>query len=75
MPEDAPTSPVNPYGDSKLAVDRMIADECRAHGLGAVSLRYFNVAGASGRAGRGPRPRDAPDPAGAAGRGGARAST
>jgi UDP-glucose 4-epimerase len=26
----------------------MIADECRAHGLGAISLRYFNVAGASG---------------------------
>jgi UDP-glucose 4-epimerase len=29
----------------------MIADECRAHGLGAISLRYFNVAGASGRYG------------------------
>ena len=60
--------PVNAYGDSKLAVDRMIADECRAHGLGAVSLRYFNVAGASGDAGRGPRARDAPDPARPAGR-------
>jgi UDP-glucose 4-epimerase len=46
--EDEPPSPVNSYGNSKLAVDRMIADECRAHGLGAVSLRYFNVAGASG---------------------------
>jgi UDP-glucose 4-epimerase len=46
--EDEPTSPVNAYGNSKLAVDRMIGDECRAHGLGAVSLRYFNVAGASG---------------------------
>jgi UDP-glucose 4-epimerase len=46
--ETAPTRPVNPYGASKLAVDRMISDECRAHGLGAVSLRYFNVAGASG---------------------------
>ena len=42
------TDPVNAYGASKLAVDRMITDECRAHGLGAVSLRYFNVAGASG---------------------------
>jgi UDP-glucose-4-epimerase GalE len=42
------TDPVNAYGASKLAVDRMISDECRAHGLGAVSLRYFNVAGASG---------------------------
>jgi UDP-glucose 4-epimerase len=48
MPETLPTDPVNAYGASKLAVDRMIADECRAHGLGAVSLRYFNVAGASG---------------------------
>jgi UDP-glucose 4-epimerase len=46
--EDEPTDPVNAYGGSKLAVDRMIADECRAHGLGAISLRYFNVAGASG---------------------------
>jgi UDP-glucose 4-epimerase len=48
MPETLPPSPVNAYGNSKLAVDRMISDECRAHGLGAVSLRYFNVAGASG---------------------------
>jgi UDP-glucose 4-epimerase len=46
--EEEPTTPVNAYGNSKLAVDRMIGDECRAHGLGAVSLRYFNVAGASG---------------------------
>jgi UDP-glucose 4-epimerase len=48
MPETLPTDPVNSYGNSKLAVDRMIGDECRAHGLGAISLRYFNVAGASG---------------------------
>ena len=51
MPETLPTNPVNAYGNSKLAVDRMIADECRAHGLGAISLRYFNVAGAAGRFG------------------------
>ena len=51
MPETLPTNPVNSYGNSKLAVDRMIADECRAHGLGAISLRYFNVAGASGEYG------------------------
>jgi UDP-glucose 4-epimerase len=51
MREDDPTNPVNAYGSSKLAVDRMIGDECRAHGLGATSLRYFNVAGASGRFG------------------------
>jgi UDP-glucose 4-epimerase len=48
MPETLTPDPVNAYGNSKLAVDRMISDECRAHGLGAVSLRYFNVAGASG---------------------------
>jgi UDP-glucose 4-epimerase len=48
MDESTPTRPVNAYGASKLAVDGMISDECRAHELGAVSLRYFNVAGASG---------------------------
>jgi len=46
--EEEPPSPVNAYGNSKLAVDRMLADEARAHELGAISLRYFNVAGASG---------------------------
>ena len=51
MSETAPTRPANAYGASKLAVDRMIGDYCRAHGLGAVSLRYFNVAGASGELG------------------------
>ena len=49
--EDAPPRPANAYGASKLAVDGMIGDFCRAHGLGGVSLRYFNVAGASGDAG------------------------
>jgi UDP-glucose 4-epimerase len=51
MREDIPTAPVNAYGASKLAIDRIIADEARAHGLGAASLRYFNVAGASGELG------------------------
>ncbi|MCQ4080542.1 UDP-glucose 4-epimerase GalE [Streptomyces sp. RB6PN25] len=46
--EDAPASPTNPYGASKLAVDHMITGECAAHGLAAVSLRYFNVAGSYG---------------------------
>jgi UDP-glucose 4-epimerase len=45
--EDAPPRPANAYGASKLAVDGMIGDFCLAHGLGAISLRYFNVAGAS----------------------------
>ena len=48
MREDIPAAPVNAYGNSKLAIDRMIGDECRAHGLAAASLRYFNVAGARG---------------------------
>src|SRR4051794_40329946 len=46
--EEVPEKPVNPYGNSKLAVDRLLGDFCAAHGLGAISLRYFNVAGASG---------------------------
>ncbi|MGI8412854.1 MAG: UDP-glucose 4-epimerase GalE [Solirubrobacteraceae bacterium] len=46
--ETAPTRPGTAYGASKLAVDGMIGHFCAAHGLGAVSLRYFNVAGASG---------------------------
>ena len=51
IPETAPALPTNPYGNSKLAVDRMIGDVARARGLSATSLRYFNVAGASGRFG------------------------
>jgi UDP-glucose 4-epimerase len=49
--EDARTLPTNPYGATKLAVDMAIESECNAHGLGAVSLRYFNVVGAAGRLG------------------------
>ena len=44
--ETAPTRAGNPYGASKLAVDTALAEHVRMHGLGAVSLRYFNVAGA-----------------------------
>jgi UDP-glucose 4-epimerase len=51
IPESAPTRPTNPYGASKVAVDAAIGFEAAATGLGAVSLRYFNVAGASGRLG------------------------
>ncbi|GLW50212.1 UDP-glucose 4-epimerase GalE [Streptomyces sp. NBRC 14336] len=46
--ESARTEPTNPYGATKLAVDHMITSEAAAHGLAAVSLRYFNVAGAYG---------------------------
>lgn len=51
IPESAPTRPTNPYGASKIAVDMAIGYEAAASGLGAVSLRYFNVAGASGHQG------------------------
>jgi UDP-glucose 4-epimerase len=44
--EAAPARPTNPYGASKLAVDTALAEHARMHGIGAVSLRYFNVAGA-----------------------------
>lgn len=47
--EAVPTRPTSPYGASKLAIDHMLSAEAHAHGLGAVSLRYFNVAGASGQ--------------------------
>lgn len=44
--EDHPQCPINPYGFSKLAVERMLTDLDRANGLRSVSLRYFNAAGA-----------------------------
>ena len=44
--ETAPTRPTSPYGASKLAVDTALAEYARMNGIGAVSLRYFNVAGA-----------------------------
>ncbi|GGT14701.1 UDP-glucose 4-epimerase GalE [Nonomuraea spiralis] len=47
--EDDPTRPTNPYGASKLAVDTALSAYAGVRGLGAVSLRYFNVAGAYGR--------------------------
>lgn len=44
--EDHPLLPINPYGNSKLAVERMLADFETAHGLKYAALRYFNAAGA-----------------------------
>ena len=44
--EDSPTHPKNPYGESKLAVDNLLSAYCKDWGFGAISLRYFNVAGA-----------------------------
>ncbi|MEQ7874362.1 UDP-glucose 4-epimerase GalE [Sphingomonas sp. ASV193] len=52
--ENDPTRPINPYGASKLMVERMLADAGAAHGLAWGALRYFNVAGADpeGRSGQ-----------------------
>ncbi len=45
--EDEPQLPINPYGFSKLVVERALADYAHAYGLGYAALRYFNAAGAS----------------------------
>lgn len=44
--ETSETNPTNPYGATKLAIDHMITEEAKNHGISAASLRYFNVAGA-----------------------------
>jgi UDP-glucose 4-epimerase len=44
--EEHPCAPTNPYGETKLAVERMLAWFHRAHGLRYAALRYFNAAGA-----------------------------
>jgi UDP-glucose 4-epimerase len=55
--ENAELRPENPYGESKLAVERMLPWYDRAHGLRSVALRYFNAAGAAldGENGEDPR--------------------
>lgn len=53
--EAHPTAPMNPYGFSKLAVERMLADYDRAYGLRSICLRYFNAAGADPEGGNGER--------------------
>ena len=47
IPEDHPLEPTNPYGESKLIVERMLSWFHRVHGLRYASLRYFNAAGAT----------------------------
>ena len=54
--ETAPTRPTSPYGASKVAVDTALAEYARMYGLGAISLRYFNVAGAHPEAAGGGEP-------------------
>jgi UDP-glucose 4-epimerase len=45
--ETTPQEPINPYGFSKLVVERMLDDYAVAHGFGFAALRYFNAAGAA----------------------------
>ena len=45
--EDEKQKPINPYGNTKFAVELALADYCQAYGIGGVALRYFNAAGAS----------------------------
>ena len=49
--EDDPTQPTNPYGETKLAFERALCWYASAYGLGSISLRYFNAAGATSRNG------------------------
>ncbi|MFZ5853280.1 MAG: UDP-glucose 4-epimerase GalE [Chloroflexota bacterium] len=49
--EDAPLRPINPYGETKRTVEGALRWYAAAYGLRSVSLRYFNVAGASERNG------------------------
>jgi UDP-glucose 4-epimerase len=51
IPEDAPLRPINPYGETKRALEAAAGWYAVAHGFRVASLRYFNVAGASERNG------------------------
>jgi UDP-glucose 4-epimerase len=51
IPEDAPLQPINTYGETKRTFEGAMAAYGRAYGLRSVSLRYFNVAGATERLG------------------------
>lgn len=44
--EGCPTAPINPYGESKLMVEKVLADYHKAYGLKYATMRYFNAAGA-----------------------------
>jgi UDP-glucose 4-epimerase len=44
--ENHPQNPINPYGRTKLIVEKMLADYAHAYGLRFIALRYFNAAGA-----------------------------
>ncbi len=44
--EDQPQNPINPYGRTKLMVEKILADFDKAYGLKSICFRYFNAAGA-----------------------------
>ena len=48
--EKHPQNPINPYGNSKLMIERILDDYDKAYGLKSVRLRYFNAAGADSKA-------------------------
>jgi len=54
--EDHPTSPINPYGETKLVIERALTWYYRAYGINSAALRYFNAAGATGDLGEDHRP-------------------
>jgi UDP-glucose 4-epimerase len=54
--EETPQHPINPYGESKLMFERILRWFDQIHGITFVTLRYFNVAGASAQLGEVHRP-------------------
>ena len=56
IPETHPTAPINPYGESKLMFEKILAWHHRLHGLAYVAFRYFNAAGATVRCGENHHP-------------------
>lgn len=56
IPEEAPLRPINPYGESKLMVERILDWYDQLHSLRSARLRYFNAAGASQLVGEDHRP-------------------
>jgi UDP-glucose 4-epimerase len=56
IPEEHPAAPVNPYGETKLAIERALGWYTQAYGLRFAALRYFNAAGATVALGEDHRP-------------------
>lgn len=54
--ENSPTVPINPYGSSKLMMERILTDYGQTYGINYAIFRYFNVAGSRGQLGEDHRP-------------------